>query len=402
MRVTQVCAGRFHHFDLARQLVRLRVLERFISGYPSWRLAKEGVPAKRSLSYPWLNLPCLALHRLGWGMEGVQREMFWLANDTIDRFAARHLPDSNTLIAFTGCGLHAGRAAQARGIRYVCDEAGSHAGYRNRVLTEEYRHYGEVFPGIHPRLLEKTLEEYATADIITVPSEFAAASFTAMGVPRARLRKVPYGVDIRRFQKVADPAGEFFDVLFVGAVSVRKGVRHLLDAFARLQHPAKRLTIAGAVAPAIRRYLNRNPPGDNVRFLGHMRQVDLKEIMSRSHVMLVPSVEEGLALVQGQAMACGCPVVASWNSGAADLFTDGVEGFIVGSGDVQAMADRLQWLADEPMLRERMSEAAMQRVAALGGANAYGDLMLATLLGSTALLKKRQRPPCRKQKTLAS
>ena len=391
MRVTQLCVGRFHHFDLARQLVRLGVLERFISGYPSWRLAREGVPAERRLSYPWLNLPYLALLRLGWGMEGAQRELFWLAHETIDNFASRHLAESDTLIAFTGCGLRAGRAAQARGMRYVCDEAGSHAGYRARVLTEEYRHYGAEFPGIHPRLLTKTLEEYDTADIITVPSAFSAASFADMGVARSRIRKIPYGVDVRRFAKIADPPTEYFDVLFAGAVSVRKGIRHLLAAFARLKHPAKRLTLVGAVAPAIKQYLHRHPPADTVRFLGHVPQPRLKDIMSRSHVLLMPSVEEGLALVQGQAMACGCPVVASWNTGAADLFTNGVEGFIVDSGDVQAMADRLQRLADEPSLRARMSEAAVRRVASLGGADVYGELMLATLEGSSSFLKKRTK-----------
>ena len=51
--------------------------------------------------------------------------------------------------------------------------------------------------------------------------------------------------------------------------------------------------------------------------------------MSRSHVMVLPSIEEGLALVQAQALACGCPVIGTRHTGAEDLFSDGNEGFIV-------------------------------------------------------------------------
>jgi glycosyltransferase involved in cell wall biosynthesis len=95
--------------------------------------------------------------------------------------------------------------------------------------------------------------------------------------------------------------------------------------------------------------------------------------MSRSHVLVLPSVEEGLALVQGQAMACGCPVVATAATGAEDLFTDGVEGFILPNRDPDALALRLQQLADAPALRQQFSAAALARVHHLGGWDRYGD-----------------------------
>ncbi len=378
MKVTQICAGRFHHFDLGRQLVRHGVLEKFFSGYPAGRLADEGIPPEAGASFPYLYLPYLALMKLGLGGR-VQREMFWRAQDTLDRFASTRLVESDCLIAFSGCGLNAGRAAQAQCMRYVCDEAGSHILYRSRALDEEYRHYGSAFPGLHPKLQAKVIEEYATADIITVPSTFVLQTFVDMGVPAAKLRKVPYGVDLRRFRKAAEPPADSCEIVFVGEVSVRKGARYLLEAFRRLKHPAKRLTVVGAVAPAVRRYLAANPPPDNVRFLGHVPQVQLKHILSRSHAMLMPSIEEGLALVQGQALACGCPIIASWNTGAADLFTDGEEGFIVAARDAAAMAERLQLLADDPALRGRMSAAALQRVATIGGTDRYGDMMVNVL-----------------------
>jgi alpha-maltose-1-phosphate synthase len=78
-------------------------------------------------------------------------------------------------------------------------------------------------------------------------------------------------------------------------------------------------------------------------------------------------------LVQGQALACGCPVICSTNTGGEDLFTDGVEGFIVPIRDVGALTERMQQLADDPALQSRMSEAALRRVQSLGGWSDYGN-----------------------------
>jgi len=108
--------------------------------------------------------------------------------------------------------------------------------------------------------------------------------------------------------------------------------------------------------------------------------------MSTSHLMVLPSIEEGLALVQGQALACGCPVLASTNTGGEDLFTDGVEGFIVPVRDVEALTDRMQRLADDPALQQRMNQAALLRVRTIGGWQEYGDkweTLLHQLIGKT-------------------
>jgi glycosyltransferase involved in cell wall biosynthesis len=78
-------------------------------------------------------------------------------------------------------------------------------------------------------------------------------------------------------------------------------------------------------------------------------------------------------MVMAQAMACACPVVASNHTGAEDLMTDGVEGFIVPMRNVSGLTEKLQQLADEPMLRDSMGEKALQKVQSLGGWSDYGD-----------------------------
>jgi starch synthase len=205
-----------------------------------------------------------------------------------------------------------------------------------------------------------------------VPSSFAARSFVEMGVPAEKIHVIPYGVRLEKFTRTGEPPSDRFEVLFAGSVSLRKGVPYLLEAFAQLRHPAKRLRIAGSMHPDMKTVMDRLPQ-QQVEFLGALPQEQLAHLMSTSHVMVLPSIEEGLALVQGQALACGCPVLCSTNTGGEDLFTDGVEGFVVPVRDVAALTDRMQQLADDPALQSKMSEAALRRVHLLGGWDDYGD-----------------------------
>ena len=143
-----------------------------------------------------------------------------------------------------------------------------------------------------------------------------------MGVPAEKLHVIPYGVRLDKFTPTEPPPSDSFQILFAGQISLRKGIPYLLQAFARLRHPRKRLTLVGSLQDDIRPLLAVLPTA-NVTFTGSIPQPELARLMSRSHVLALASVEEGLALVQGQAMACGCPVVATAATGAEDLFTNG-------------------------------------------------------------------------------
>lgn len=378
-RVVQICPGRFHHFDLARELNALGLLERFYSGYPLSKMRESRLPDNRLSSFPWILTPHMGLIQWGKLPRSVYNEIYWWGTDTLDRHVARDMPEADILFALSGSGLHAGRAMKQRGGHYVCDRGSSHIRYQNEILTEEYARWGGKFIGVDPRVIAKEEAEYEAADLITVPSEFALKSFIDLGVPLEKMRKVPYGVDLSQFGKIADPDPERFDILFVGQVGFRKGVPDLLEAFARLRHPKKHLRFVGGLQPEMREFLEKHPQPDNVEFVGHMPRPQLKEVMSRSHVMVLPSLEEGLALVQAQTMACGCPVIATWNTGATDLFTDGIEGFVVPLRDPVAISERLQLLADDPALRNKMSEAALAGVSASGGWERYGAKMAAVL-----------------------
>ena len=238
-------------------------------------------------------------------------------------------------------------------------------------MRDEHARWGFPYRPIDPRIVAKEEREYVAADLITVPSGFAERSFVASGVPAEKLRRIPYGGRLDRFKPQGKPAPGTFQVLFVGHISLRKGIPDLLEAFARLRHPAKTLRLIGSIDPVMAPLLAKLP-ADRVEFLGNVPNAELARYYSESHVLVLPSIEEGLAMVMAEAMASGCPVIASTNTGAEDLFTDGREGYIVPIRSADAIGEALARIADDPELQAQLRQRAIERIKAIDGWNTYG------------------------------
>jgi starch synthase len=372
MKVDQAVFGVFHHFELGRELYRRNLLGTIYSTFPWARLKREGLPQAKVETFPWIHAPEMLLWRVGipsW----ISDRTGYLNALLFDEFTSRRIGDCDAFVAISGAGLKTGGLVQKRGGKFVCDRGSTHQRYQERLVSEEHQRWGV---NIQVSDLRDTIREekiYDEADAITVPSSFARRSFIESGIPAAKIHMIPYGVNLSNFAKVADPPTDTFEVLFVGGVALRKGIPYLLEAFGRIKHPAKRLRIVGGMSPCVKQVLHRLPQ-DKVDFLGALPQTSLPHIMSSSHLLVLPSIEDGFGLVLSQALACGCPVLASINTGAEDLFTNGKEGFVVPIRDVGALTERMQQLADDPKTQREMSEAALRRAKDLGGWTEYGSL----------------------------
>ena len=372
MQVIQAVYGVFHHFELAHQLHRRNHLRRIYSTWPWARLKREGLPRELVRTFPFVHTADYLLRRSRFYSPALDARFNEWNSLSFDAWTHRVIEPCDAFIAISGAGQTTGPKVQAAGGKFICDRGSTYQRFQDEVLAEEYRRWNVPYvqPAAHILRREETI--YATADAITVPSTVARRSFLAMGFAPDKVHVIPYGVRLDKFIPAEPPPVDSFEVLFAGQISLRKGIPYLLEAFAQLRHPKKHLTLVGGVQDDMRDLLTKLPT-EHVTFTGTIPQTDLAGRMSQSHVLALPSVEEGLALVQGQAMACGCPVVATTATGAEDLFTDGIEGFIVSDRDTTALRDRLQQLADDPDLRARMSAAALERVKALGGWDDYGD-----------------------------
>jgi glycosyltransferase involved in cell wall biosynthesis len=378
VRVTVSSAGRFWAFRLAEQLDRRGMLHRLVATHRPRR--GERVRGDRIVSNPWPEVLMRAPRLLG---------LPWRAGDYLkavafDRWASRRVTGCDILVAFASFSLLSLRAARSAGARTVLERGSTHIETQYRLLAEEYRRWECAEPPADPRLVERQLREYDEADYICVPSRFVLRSFLERGFAADRLLHVPFGVDVGRFSPGASP-GRPFRILTVG-LSLRKGTPYLLEAAARMNAPGVEVWLAGAVSPDLAPVLRRSPIA--FRHLGALAHAELASVYRSASVFVLPSVEEGLALVVLEAMASGLPVVATPNTGAEDVIMHGREGLLVPPRDAEALSRALLDLYEDDGRRRAMADAAV-RTARAWTWDAYGDRVVAAykrIIGHTGPL----------------
>jgi len=144
----------------------------------------------------------------------------------------------------------------------------------------------------------------------------------------------------------------------LGQVNLRKGIQYLLEAATLVKREKIEIDIVGPIAISDEFVVKAAP---NVRFHGAVTRDRVRDFYSRADVFVLPTISDGFALTQIEAMAHGLPVITTPNCGR--VVTDGLDGFIVPARDACVIADRLRTLLDDPERLQAMREAAQLTVA---------------------------------------
>jgi glycosyltransferase involved in cell wall biosynthesis len=154
-------------------------------------------------------------------------------------------------VGLSGASLYSLRRARRLGARTVLERGSSHMLYQREILTEEYRRCGMHKAVVHPQVVERELAEYQEADYISIPSQFVKETFVRQGISVAKLIQTPYGVDLTNFYPVPRQ-DQVFRIIYCGALSLRKGIPYLLQAFSELQLKDAELWLIGALTDEVR------------------------------------------------------------------------------------------------------------------------------------------------------
>jgi glycosyltransferase involved in cell wall biosynthesis len=371
MNVTVSLFGRFHAFYLAHQLHRRGHLQRLITSYPKFEVSKYGIPSEAVTSLVSHEI----IHRLWnrWLPSALKPgvDLRALFADRFDRAAARHIPEGTDVYVGWSSKAEAGiERARSRGAVTIVERCSSHIEYQRDILREEYALHGLKAKLPHPEIVEKEKREYALADYIAIPSSFVRRTFLQKGVPEEKLIQVPYGIDISSFRPVSEE-DDVFRVVFAGSMTLRKGVQYLLQAFAELDLPDAELWLLGSKNPEIVPFFDKYEGA--FRHFGHIPQPKLHEYYSQCSVFALPSIEEGMAYVQLQAMACELPLICTTNTGGEDLIRGGQEGFVLPIRDVDALKEKILWCYEHQEQCRAMGQAAKERVSGDFTWDAYGE-----------------------------
>jgi glycosyltransferase involved in cell wall biosynthesis len=237
----------------------------------------------------------------------------------------------------------------------------------NRVEVDLVRAEEKNWPGWTTRNLEvpeayfaRREQEWSLADRIVVNSEFSRQALLRQGVTAEKLAILPLcfeaGEATCKSEIANRKSGAPLRVLFLGQVILRKGIQYLLAAARQLERENIHFDVVGPLG--ISETALKAAPG-NVTFHGRTSRDQAATWYRQADVFVLPTLSDGFALTQLEAMAHGLPVIATPCCG--EVVTDGVDGFIVPPRDAGALTQALQRHLAQPELLSAQSAAAREK-----------------------------------------
>lgn len=207
------------------------------------------------------------------------------------------------------------------------------------------------------QLRQRNRDAWKHADLVFCASSFTRQTLLEAGATEEKCRVVPYGIEV---PKITLQAPETFKALFVGAGSQRKGLHHLLLAWqqARLPKHSRLTLVCRTMDSGIQELVSSTR---NVELIRGLSQIDLIQQFRHSSVLVMPSLVEGFGQVYLEALAEGCPVLGTRNTGLPDIGGEAVN--IIEAGDIEHLVSMLESLSRELPGNRKIREAAQHSAA---------------------------------------
>ncbi len=257
-----------------------------------------------------------------------------------DAYAAASLPDAEHLLAFNGQALLQLAAARRAGYRSASIVS---ANPHLRRLARQHALAHRAYPlegSWATRLIDRNLAEYGQADRIYHASEYIRESFLEEGVGEERLVRFPLTPEARyRPQRPAPRSGRY-EIVYVGSLSVHKGVPLLIDAVRALPGLELRLRLVGGWGtPGMRRFVQRALAAD-----GRIEVCpgDPLPRLRDANLCVHPAYEDGFGYAPAEALAAGVPVIVSEDTGMKELIDGDGEGLVLPTGELAALTEAIE------------------------------------------------------------
>lgn len=315
-------------------------------------------------------------HETGaFSIDAVLRELDRKVADRI-----RKIDSCDSVYAYEDGALETFLAARDRGFKRIYDLPIAYWQTSRRLLREEAERYPDWESTLgatrdSDEKLSRKTQELEFAELVVCPSRFVLDSLPPEACAQKQCLITPFGspdVDLR--SNGARSLGRL-RVLFAGALTQRKGLADLFAAMKLVNAKQIELVVMGSLLRPLSWYRERfadfvyeqpRPHGEVLR------------LMQSCDVFVLPSIVEGRALVQQEAMACGLPVIATKNAGADDMIVNGETGFLVPIRSPDSIAEKISWCAANRSLVNGMGIAARKRAAEFTW-RAYGESIVAAV-----------------------
>jgi glycosyltransferase involved in cell wall biosynthesis len=296
----------------------------------------------------------------------------------------RRIDNVDSVYCYEDGALETFEAAQERGFARAYDLPIAYWETTQLLLREEAQRYPDWEPTLggtsdSDEKLSRKSKELELSQLVVCPSNFVLESLPRGARELKSCIVVPFGspeVGIRTSAPRKEPR---LRVLFAGSMTQRKGLADVFAAMKLLQSREIELVVMGSLLRPLTWYRERCR---SFRYERPRPHGEVLRLMQSCDVFVLPSIVEGRALVQQEAMACGLPVIATKNAGADDAIIHGENGFLVPIRSPEAIADKIDWCAANRPLLAGMAIAARKRAAQFTW-RAYGERIIAAVRAIT-------------------
>ena len=280
----------------------------------------------------------------------------------------------------SGFGHHSAATARKKGMATLADHSIAHPGVLAHLVHHKGRLPNQGEQGPVSPTWKDVMNDLRHADRVLVNSSFVKETFAHQGWDPARIDVIYQGLD-NSFFEALDAASlstsandKTLKLVFAGAFEQRKGGDHLADALRHLDDLSWTLEVVGPIHEVMRRRHAAFFADPRVTVVGRVGRDELAARLKAADVFLFPSLAEGSARVIFEALAAGCFVVTTKNSGS--IVEDGKHGFIVRPDDPSTTSDALRRAhADRDMLR-KVGETNRNMVRNGYRQSGYGDALM--------------------------
>lgn len=301
LKINILSPGRFHVMDLARELDIQGFDVRFYSFVPNNRAVRYGLRKECNASLFLLMLPFLLLQKIFPGFKSITIKIQdWLTSILMRK--------CDILIAMSGNYVYSLQKAknQKKKPIVILERGSKHILEQKRILESIPSLKGKtIVPDMN---VQRELLGYELADYISIAAQHVWKSFVERGYPADKLFVNPYGVDLRDFTPENVP--KEYTVIMVGTWCYQKGADILIQACSELDISLLHVGAIGDMNfPIQKSFVHINP----------VDQKQLKKYYNKGKIFVLASRQEGMAMVQMQAIACGLPIVCSMHTGGKDI-----------------------------------------------------------------------------------
>ncbi len=272
---------------------------------------------------------------------------------TLEKLSNIDLSEIDLVHMYGGTYTQTVRFLKSKGIKttYTC------LMHDRNISIEEYEKFIGPYPFSHVkdnRLWTMYIGTIKEVDTVITPGNVPKDILLREGCKKIEI--IPHGCNIPDKVK---PLPEKFDVGYLGAIGPDKGLIYLIRSWDMLNYKESTLIFAGRQTEHLPAYIRQYANNGKYHIMGYIEEPSL--LYNRCKIYIQPSTTEGFGMEVPEAMSHNRPVIVSDGAGAADVITDGVDGFVVPKKDPRALADKIDWCYNHQKELEQMGKNAREK-----------------------------------------